>query len=126
MTALFSWHKFEPTKNDPTFKSIRILNETVGLIQDSSILVKFGLEPDNLLGGFQAEKLQSLLRFCSKNPKYHIISVTEPNCKVNRVVESSFRFMLGDGDRNPGLVLRHSDEFTKKASAFAAYLIRTY
>lgn len=65
-------------------------------------VVRVGLNPDSLVGLFLPHQAEVLVRFCKRNPSYHIISQLSGRC-VNRFVETAILFSLGDGDSNPQL-----------------------
>ena len=67
-------------------------------------LDELGLPPGDIGNMFFEKSTSMLLRFCSENPKYHIVSASR-GCFENRYVSGRNIYKLADGDKNPHLVL---------------------
>jgi len=63
-----------------------------------------GIIPSTKLGVFFPSRLQDLLEFCKKNPKYHIISALAYGVEVNGPTENVSTYELGQGDSDPELM----------------------
>ena len=80
-------------------------SELVGLIEDSYVLSKLGLTPNNLSGIFRNEDLSDLFDFCQSNPAYHIISYVGPGRYVNKYVKNTNSYGLANGSKDPSIIL---------------------
>jgi len=76
-----------------------------GVISDYDELFALGLFHDSILGGFYRDNVDELRMFCSQHPEYHIVSVVNANCYLNRFAPGAVSFYLADGDTNKRLVL---------------------
>jgi len=77
----------------------------VGIIDDPEFELE-GIKADSFSGKFFVSRKDELKRYCVANPRYHIISILRPAViTVNACVEKALFYMLGDGDKNPNLIL---------------------
>ena len=102
-----------------TAKQIEITDDSqlfyarTGLIFSYLQLEKIGFQMESFSGFFTASRLDELFDFCKREPSYHIISIARPGRYENRYISSKKLYYLGDGDKNPELVL---DLFLRKSS----------
>jgi hypothetical protein len=79
--------------------------ERTGELNDWNELLRLGLEPDTVAGGFFSEKADVLLKFVRRDPAYHIITFVGPDRYVNKFVGGpKTLYLLADGDADPNLV----------------------
>ena len=79
--------------------------ERTGELSDWRELLRLGLEPDTVGGGFSSEKAEILLNYVLRDSAYHIITYVGPDRYVNRFVEGPNNlYLLADGDANPNLI----------------------
>ena len=82
-----------------------VFYKRTGLIYDYQKLELLGFKMFSFAGHFQLSSVPSLMEFCKINPKYHIITTTNPGRYENRYVPDKRSYYLGDGDKNKNLVL---------------------
>jgi len=85
--------------------SARDFNQRVGLVKDFYELEWLGLSGHDFCGSFGRSCLPQLVQFCDDNPEYHILTCDGPGRYVNRLVADKSFYMIGDGDKNPNLLL---------------------
>ena len=81
--------------------------ERTGLIFSYLDILSLGFGRNDTYCGFFTGSQQELelVDFCKKKPWYHIITITGPGRYENRYMPGERLFYLGDGDKNPNLVL---------------------
>ena len=77
----------------------------VGLLSSHLHLEPLGFYLDNICGTFSESYAISLLEYCKRNPKYHIVTSTQPGRLENRYVPDKNLYLLAEGDKNANLVL---------------------
>ena len=85
----------------------RDFNRRVGLITNYYDLEWLGLSGHDFSGLFRSRFLPQLIRFCKENPEYHILTSDGPGRLLNQLVEGKSFYMIGDGDKDPALVLNY-------------------
>jgi len=76
-----------------------------GLIASYLRLIALGFNVEHYGATFRPDRLPDLIEFCESNPEYHILTCMAPGRTVNRYVEGKNLYRLGNGDKNPYLVL---------------------
>ena len=84
-----------------------VFYERTGLLYCYKDLESLGFKMFSFAGHFMATSAPALLDFCEKNPCYHIITVTGTGYYENRYIPGKHLYYLGDGDKNPRVVLNH-------------------
>lgn len=69
----------------------------------------FGIVPTFPGGCFFKNRLEELIEFCKKNPKYHVISNVDAFLRFNKPIPSSKIYMLGQGSDDPEIVFIFGD-----------------
>ena len=82
-------------------------NRRVGLITNFYDLEELGLSGHDFSGSFAQQCLPNLIQFCRENRAYHILSSDGPGRLLNRIVEGKTFYKIGDGDKDPVLVLNY-------------------
>ena len=101
MGARASEHKIE------LFVTSRDFNRRVGLITNYYDLEWLGLTGHDFCGTFECRFLPQLIQFCKDNPEYHILTSSGPGRLINCLVEGNDFYKVGDGDKDPALVLNY-------------------
>ena len=83
----------------------RVFYERTGLLNYYQDLESLGFHMFSFSGHFMASQVPLLLDFCDKNRCYHVITITESGRYENRYVPDKRVYYLGDGDKDPNLVL---------------------
>jgi len=73
-------------------------------MNDNDELRWLGLEPFDMIGGFNENDGPTLVNFCAANHEYHIVTYTSEDRYVNRYVPGQSTYRLATGDKNPYLV----------------------
>ena len=87
------------------FLNARVFNKRVGLVKNYYEIEWLGLTGHDFCGSFGRSCLPQLIQFCKDNPEYHIVSCDGPGRYINRLVAHQSFYMIGDGDKDPNLVL---------------------
>ena len=82
-------------------------NRRVGLISNFYELEWLGLNGHDFSGVFTIRDLPSLIEFCRVHRNHHILTLVGPGRMLNRLVEGGNFFMIGNGDKDPGLLLNY-------------------
>ena len=82
-------------------------NRRVGLITIFYDLEWLGLSGHDFSGLFRSCFIPQLIQFCKENPEYHILTSGGPGRLLNHLVEGKSFYMIGDGDKDPALVLNY-------------------
>jgi len=82
-------------------------DERVGLILNYYSLEFLGLAGQGFSGCFGPNSSADLLEFCRANPEFHVVTCVAPGRYVNKYQDGGHLYFLGQGDRNPTLVLNH-------------------
>ena len=77
----------------------------IGLLFGPRQMSVIGIPPDEIWGTFWESSSSMLLAFCKENPTYHILTSTGPGRFENRYIPGQKFYLLGEGDKNPNLVL---------------------
>ena len=82
-------------------------NRRVGLISNFHELEWLGLSGHDFSGVFTSSFLPSLIEFCKCNSDHHILTCDAPGRLLNGLVEGEDFYMIGNGDKDPALVLNY-------------------
>mgnify|MGYP003683463007 CR=1 FL=1 len=76
-----------------------------GIINCYKELEELGLYPLAATGIFWPGQTPDLLKFCRKNPEFHIVTYISASLMVNRYEPEDHRYMLANKDNDPKLEL---------------------
>src|SRR5436190_20536541 len=98
-------------------------NERTGCLNYASAYIEMEIMPDLATGGFLPKRLPMLVKFCRKNPRYHIMTWTD-DAVHNCWQPDAEYFQLGTGDANPDLMMINEKVTLEEALKFMKTFMR--
>lgn len=93
--------------------------EETGMITDPDRVSELGLFTDDICAAFEPEAVDALLKFCSENPNFHIVTALEDaTLYVNRFEENGCLYKLAEGNADPNYMLDARPVIQNILSAF--------